>query len=275
MSVITVNERLGLQKTSLIDYPGRIAAVIFFTGCNLRCPFCHNPALARGKTPPDFLSAGEVMSFLRKRSSVLSGVCITGGEPTLHDDLPELVERIHALGLAVKIDTNGLNPRGLSRCQPDYVALDLKTAPQRYDELRRGSREQPSTAKPHSLAANPKRCGSNRRTSGIFDSVAETMRFLRDAGCRYEYRTTVAPELVGPADAEAIMGEIEPGERWFLQGYRPDVVLEERFGAYRPTADEELNRLCSVALERGIDCRVRGARNGGRASRQRPSPYSV
>ena len=126
---------LGLVKTSLIDFPGEVAAVVFSFGCNLRCPFCHNPTLVNGSHPEDFISRGEILSFLKKRRNVLGGVCITGGEPLLHSDLVLLITEIKALGLKVKLDTNGTVPDRLREVKADYVAIDFKTSPEKYGLL--------------------------------------------------------------------------------------------------------------------------------------------
>ena len=127
----------GLQKLTLLDFPGRVACTVFLGGCNLRCPFCHNSQLLGGDAE-ELMNSGALLDFLRKRQGVLDGVCITGGEPTLHADLPELLRSIRALGYAIKLDTNGTNPRLLRRLIDeglvDYVAMDVKNGPDHYAE---------------------------------------------------------------------------------------------------------------------------------------------
>ena len=122
----------GLNKTTLLDYPGRVAATIFVGGCNFRCPFCHNGGLVLDPLYQGVYSEEEILSFLKKRKSILRGVCITGGEPTLHADLPEFIEKIRALGYQVKLDTNGYAPHVLEQLlgkqMVDYVAMDIRTA---------------------------------------------------------------------------------------------------------------------------------------------------
>lgn len=226
--------RVGLRKTSTVDYPGRLAATLFFSGCNLRCPYCHNPELALGETPTEFLSLAEALAHLERRARVLSGVCLTGGEPLLRRELPDIVRHIRSLGLAVKIDTNGFEPERLSKCGADYVALDLKTAPSRYEEL--GARQG-------------------------FPTVRRTMAYLRggsvQSGTEYEYRTTVVPGLVGLAEARAIIEEISAGERWYLQPFRPDQVLDPAYAALPPSSEDEMRRMRDAAISRGIDCAIR------------------
>ena len=129
----------GLQKVTLLDYPGKVACTVFLSGCNLRCPYCHNPGLvlpeqSEGSEIPE----AEVLSFLERRKGKLDGVCITGGEPTLQPELPEFLEKLRRLGYAVKLDTNGTNPAMLKALLHervlDYVAMDIKNSPSRYAE---------------------------------------------------------------------------------------------------------------------------------------------
>ena len=125
----------GVQKNSFIDFPGTVSAVLFYNGCNLRCPYCHNPSLARG-TETHGINAEEVNSFLEKRFGLLEGVAITGGEPTLYATLPALINHLRdTIGYKVKLDSNGLKPEVLENVTVDYLAIDFKTSPQRYSTL--------------------------------------------------------------------------------------------------------------------------------------------
>lgn len=121
----------GWQKTSFIDYPGTVSTVLFFEGCNLRCPYCHNPDIVLRKNPQ--LSWTEIKSHLSSRKGLIEGVVLTGGEPTLHSCLPQIVNELRDDGFLIKIDTNGANPDMIAQCKPDYLALDFKTIPQRYE----------------------------------------------------------------------------------------------------------------------------------------------
>ena len=127
---MTVN---GLRKLTLLDFPGRVACTLFLAGCNMRCPFCHNAPLVIDGSGVENIPEDELLAFLKKRSGVLDGVCITGGEPTLRRELPELLRSIKALGYAVKLDTNGTNPDILAALIDeglvDYVAMDIKIHP--------------------------------------------------------------------------------------------------------------------------------------------------
>ena len=163
----------GLQKLTLLDFPGRVACTVFLGGCNLRCPFCHNSQLLGGDAE-ELMDSGALLDFLRKRQGVLDGVCITGGEPTLHADLPELLREIRALGYAIKLDTNGTNPQLLRRLIDeglvDYVAMDVKNGPDHYAET--------VGIKGFSLA-----------------SIEESIRILLEDKTDYELRTTVVLPL--------------------------------------------------------------------------------
>lgn len=193
----------GLQKMTLLDFPGKVACTVFLQGCNFRCPFCHNSGLLEAKGT-DEIPREELLRFLQKRVGLLEGVCVTGGEPTLQKDLPQLLEEIKTLGFAVKLDTNGSRPEVLkelvSRGLVDYVAMDIKNCPERYKE-----------------------------TAGItkFDliNIQESMTFLMNGSLPYEFRTTVVRELHSREDLlsmgkwfQTLCPETKP-EKFFLQPY--------------------------------------------------------
>lgn len=188
----------GLQKVTLLDYPGKVACTVFLPGCNLRCPFCHNPALVLPDRETDSLSAEELLAFLETRRGKLDGVCVTGGEPTLYEDLPALLRQIRGLGFAVKLDTNGCDPARLAEILNqglvDYVAMDVKNAPARYAE-----------------------------TVGIpgFNPapVEESIRLLRKSTVDYEFRTTLVRELHRPEDLDAIAAWLAGAPRYYLQNF--------------------------------------------------------
>ena len=129
----------GFNKTTLLDYPGCVAATVFVGGCNFRCPFCHNGGLVLAPLSQKLYSETEILGLLEKRKSILKGVCITGGEPTLHADLPEFILKIKNLGYQVKLDTNGYAPEVLKGLLDDklldYVAMDIKNCPDKYAEI--------------------------------------------------------------------------------------------------------------------------------------------
>ena len=163
----------GLQKMTLLDYPGKVACTVFLQGCNFRCPFCHNSDLLGG-TGPEEIPVETLLAFLKKRVGLLDAVCITGGEPTLQADLPELLRQIKELGYLVKLDTNGTRPQVVKELAAqgliDYVAMDIKNSPSCYSQ----------TTGAHTLDMG---------------AVEETMAFLMGGGADYEFRTTVVAQL--------------------------------------------------------------------------------
>ena len=185
----------GLMKMTLLDFPGHIACTVFTLGCDFRCPFCHNATLVTH--PEEGLTVDELLSFLKKRQGILDGVCVTGGEPLLHGDLPDLLLKIRELGYAVKLDTNGAHPEALravvSRGLVDYVAMDIKNSPAKY----------------------PMTVGLPAMPAGVRESAA----YLLAGGVPYEFRTTVVEELHEPEDFEAIGKWIAGAERYFLQRF--------------------------------------------------------
>ena len=208
----------GLQKMTLLDYPGKVACTVFFGGCDMRCPFCHNAELLDGTAPP-VMDEKELLSFLEKRKGLLDGVAITGGEPMLQKDLPSLAARIRELGYPVKVDTNGNHPELLremiDRGLAQYVAMDIKNAPERYAE-----------------------------TVGIpgFDlsPVMESVSLLLEGRTDYEFRTTAVAELHDDGSFEQIGKWIRGARRYFLQKFT-DRDTVPFAGLHAPT-DEQMHR---------------------------------
>ena len=187
----------GLQKLTLLDFPGRIACTVFLSGCNLRCPFCHNASLVLPRSETAGMTEDELLAFLQKRRGRLQGVCITGGEPTLCPDLPDLLRKIRLLGYEVKLDTNGTNPSMLrailAEGLADYVAMDIKNSPARYTET----------------------CGGVE----VLDKVRESAALLMQSGTDYEFRTTLAHPLHTVEDMAAIGQWLSGARRYFLQQF--------------------------------------------------------
>jgi pyruvate formate lyase activating enzyme len=223
-------DRLGLQKSTLVDYPGEVAATLFTNGCNLSCPYCHNPELVTGPPPGDFLERREILAYLRRRRGVLGAVCITGGEPTLHTDLAELIAEIREIGLKVKVDTNGTLPDRLPPLGADYYAMDLKAAPTHYDRV--------------GLAQ-------------AGDRLRRSIAWIRESGADYEFRTTVVPGIVSDDDVDEICQILEPGDRYTLAQYRPAVTLEEAFRSVGPYPIDVLEAMKERCAARGIRAHVR------------------
>jgi pyruvate formate lyase activating enzyme len=189
----------GLQKLTLLDYPGHTACTVFTGGCNFRCPFCHNASLVEAGRLPDELDEDEVFALLDKRRGLLDGVCVTGGEPLLQPDLPAFLAKIKEWGFAVKLDTNGSFPERLRRILEaglaDYVAMDVKNAPERYAE-----------------------------TAGLADfdpaPIAESIALLNAGRTPCEFRTTVARELHSVESIASAARWIAGAKRYYLQMYK-------------------------------------------------------
>jgi pyruvate formate lyase activating enzyme len=197
----------GIQKTSLVDFPDRIATVLFTPGCNLRCPFCHNWRLVLEPKPP-FLNEETVFKILESRRKYVDAVVITGGEPTMHKDLPSFIKNLKERGFSVKIDTNGFLPQVLEGCLPhvDYVALDVKTSLEKYSLL-----------------------GARDATDFLC-----TIEILKNGNVDYEFRATVVPGFV---DAEVIpkIGElVKGGKRFAFQQFVPGDTLDKAFNGIKP-----------------------------------------
>ena len=201
----------GLQKTTLLDYPGHVAATLFLGRCNFRCPFCHNSDLLDGDSSDPFTEE-SVLSFLRKRSGVLQGVCITGGEPTLHPDLEEFIVKVRGLGLKIKLDTNGYRPQVLKnlcgRGLIDYVAMDIKSGRSGYGR---------AAGKPNLE----------------LDRIEESVSFLLSGAVPYEFRTTVVKGLHTDEDFREIGPWLSGASAYFLQDYKDsENVLSPGFASF-------------------------------------------
>ena len=229
----------GLQKMTLLDYPGKVACTVFLPGCNYRCPFCHNGGLL--EQAPEAMSAEELLTFLEKRRGLLDGVCITGGEPTLQPDLPQLLEAIRALGYCVKLDTNGSNPTMLAQLLEkglvDYVAMDVKNSRARYGE-----------------------------TVGIpgfpLEKTEHSLRLLLSGHTDYELRTTCVEEFHDAASAAAMGAWLEslvPGvkpAKWYLQCFVDrDSVLQN--GLHAPNR-EKLEKMRKALEPHALSVSLRG-----------------
>ncbi|MBP3867358.1 MAG: anaerobic ribonucleoside-triphosphate reductase activating protein [Eggerthellaceae bacterium] len=226
----------GLQKMTLLDFPGRVACTVFLGGCDFRCPFCHNYELVEGAMP-EAVSEDEFFAFISKRQGLLDGVAITGGEPCLRRDLPEFIAKIREAGFDVKLDTNGNHPDMLARLLDEglvnYVAMDVKNSPEKYAS-----------------------------TIGLSDidlgPIGESIDLLMGSGIPYEFRTTVMREYHEASDIEKIGQWIEGAERYFLQSFTDrDTVPDRSLSA--PSAEklaefrEIAARHVKFAAVRGVD----------------------
>ena len=209
----------GLQKMTLLDFPGHVACTVFLGGCDLRCPFCHNYDLACTRTPV-LMESDEFLRFLSKRKGLLDGVAVTGGEPCLHRDLPEFLRQIREEGFLTKLDTNGLHPDILGRIiqdhLTDYTAMDVKNSPQKYALT----------------------CGIPEDALDL-NKIRESIAILLGGETDYEFRTTVVNEFHEEADLEQIGRMIQGAKAYFLQSFtdREEVPFA---GLHAPSKDRML-----------------------------------
>ena len=225
----------GLQKMTLLDFPGRVACTVFLGGCDLRCPFCHNAELIDGSAPA-MMEEEELLAFLKKRQGLLEGVAVTGGEPLLRgDDLLRLAEKIRELGYPLKLDTNGTHPERLRKIIDgglvSYVAMDIKNSPEKYAET----------------------CGLSQMDLA---PVRESVSLLMEGRTDYEFRTTTMAEL-HDADSFRKIGEwIRGAKRYYLQKFTDrDTVPFEGFHA---PADGEMAQYLAIAREYVPEAEIRG-----------------
>ena len=212
----------GFQKLTLLDYPEKVACILFTMGCNFRCPFCHNASLVRAEEKPQ-ITEEEVLAFLKKRKGVMDGVCISGGEPLLYEELGDFIRKVKSLGYSVKLDTNGSFPERLKSLVReglvDYVAMDIKNSFDNYD-----------------------------KTTGIktdLNNIKESIDFLMSGAVEYEFRTTLVKELHTYENMESIGKMIKGAKRYFLQNFKDsgDVLCENM----HPLTEDELENMEQIA----------------------------
>lgn len=211
----------GFIKSSLIDYPGNIAAVIFTQGCNFRCGFCHNPDLIPLKG--EYIDENEIFDYLKEKKNILDGVVITGGEPTIQVDLKQFILKLKKLGFLVKLDTNGTNPTLLKELINekliDYVAMDVKSNLENYYKI---------------------------TESKNIKSVEESIGILLNKSIDYEFRTTVLPFFHSIEDFDKLGKLIKGAKRFTLQNFRPEITLNDKLRSERSFTNAELNEIAST-----------------------------
>lgn len=230
----------GLQKLTLIDYPGKIACTVFTVGCNFRCPFCHNPELI----DPSKFKLSEIIEeksffdFLNARRGLLDGICITGGEPTLYPDLPEFIKKIKALRFLVKLDTNGTKPEMLTALIADKlvdcIAMDIKTALQKdlYEKVTGSAVD--------------------------FENIKKSIEIIMQSGLEYEFRTTVVPGLHTKNDILSIAEEIRGAKKYYLQQFvAGEKIFNPDFRKIKSYPGEFLREVCEKIKNNFEICEVR------------------
>ncbi len=220
----------GLQKLTLLDFPGKVACTVFTSGCNYKCPYCHNASLVlTGNTQSSYtyLDMEEITDFLEKRKGIIDGVVITGGEPTIQHGLEDMLEKIKKYDVSIKLDTNGSHPEVLKRLTAknliDYIAMDIKNAPEKYAE-----------------------------TSGLPDidlgRIEESVSFILGSGKDYEFRTTLVKGIHQIEDIKDIAEWISGAEKYFLQQFKDsgDLIVPRGLSAFSP---EEMNDYADTARQ--------------------------
>lgn len=249
----------GLQKFSLLDYPGRVSAIVFTQGCNFRCRFCYNPMLVWPNEPAS--SAGRVSKskyasekisgqqkvhpetnlddlfvFLKSRAGKLDAVVITGGEPCLHKDLPEFIKKIRKLGFLIKLDTNGSFSEMLEKLIKnkliDYIAMDLKAPEEKYEEV-----------------------------IGLeidFKKIAKSVKLIMKSGLPYEFRTTVVPGLIDKNDIEKMGKIIKGANAWYLQNFKSNTALmESELEGRVPYNSRQMKEMAAIGSQFVKKCEIR------------------
>lgn len=204
----------GLQKTSLLDFPDKVASVLYTPGCNLRCPFCHNWRIVVDPQPP-FLQEGAALQILERRKKYVDAVVVSGGEPCMHKELPRFLAKLKERGFKVKLDTNGFYPNVLKECLPqvDYVAMDIKTSQEKYKLL--GATD----------------------TTGFMKSID----LLKSGKTPFEFRTTVVPEIVTAQDITCIAKMTQGSKIHALQQFVPQDTLDKHFQTLMVYAPETIS----------------------------------
>lgn len=214
----------GIHTLTLLDFPDRVACLIFTAGCNMRCGYCHNPDMVlpeRLRCRTDFIPTEKIFNFLETRQGFLEGVAISGGEPTIHPGLLDFMRKIKALGFQLKLDTNGTNPEVLHTAFNenllDYVAMDIKASPTRYDDL---------TA-----------------VKNRFDRITQSRDLIMNSGIEYEFRTTFIKGYHKSQDIVDIGNFCRGAQKYSVQNFRPAKTLDPAFGRYQGFSTAELRQI--------------------------------
>lgn len=226
----------GLLKTTLLDYPGHVAATVFLGGCNFRCPFCHNRDMVLSLDHTEQISEEEFLRFIGKRKGVLTGICVTGGEPTLRPDLPDFLRKIKDEGYLIKLDTNGSFPSVIRRLNEegliDYIAMDIKSSLNHYNKC----------------------VGAKEIDPG---AIKESIDYIKAEVKAYEFRTTVVKELHAKEDFAEIGPLLSDAQAYFLQYYRDsdNIILPNTFHCY---TEEEMREFTDILRPYVPNVQIRG-----------------
>lgn len=227
----------GLQKLSLIDYPGKISCTVFLIGCNFRCPWCYSSELVlpeKIRKQPK-ISEKSFFQFLKKRKDLLEGVCICGGEPTINKDLPMFIKKIKKMGFLVKLDTNGSNPEMLEKLINDnlidYVAMDIKVPKEKYTN-----------------------------SVGVkinVQKIQKSIDILKNGKIDYEFRSTILPKVHTKKDIIDMAKWVQGAKAYYLQQFRPEKTLDPEYEKYKPYSEKEINEIKETISPFFKTCQVR------------------
>ncbi|MBN2544268.1 MAG: anaerobic ribonucleoside-triphosphate reductase activating protein [Spirochaetes bacterium] len=223
----------GIQKHTLIDYPGEVACTLFTYGCNFRCPYCHNPELINEKDKLTPIGIDEIVEFLKKRKKLLEGVCFTGGEPLMNNEIIDDIKIIKSLGFKIKIDTNGSFPLNLKKTDADYIAMDIKTSFKKYHYA-----------------------GYQGR-GDLEKKLKESINWIINSGIDHEFRTTVVPYMVDIDDIKEIVKGLKGTKKYVLSQFRAQNTLEPEWSEIIPYHLGKLEEMKKVVLDSGIKCEIR------------------
>lgn len=259
----------GLQRTTLVDYPGKVAATVFTRGCSFRCPFCHNPELV---VPEKFsgilFDEEEFITFLESRVGKLQAVCITGGEPTLQPDLLQFIKKIKKLGFLVKLDSNGWNPKVLEEIiasgEIDYVAMDIKAAPNKYlaaagimnyesSIMEAPSRHPELVSGSHNLARHS---GLDPESSALVANIKKSISLIMNSQIDYEFRTTVCHPIHKVEDFEQIGKLIKGVKRYYIQNFVESKQISKH-QKFKPFTDEEMEKAKEIINDHVEEVKIR------------------
>ena len=227
--------KAGLLKTTLLDYPGKVASTVFLPGCNFRCPYCHNRDLVLNNDY-SLIPSEDIIKYINSKKNILEGICITGGEPLIHKDLNMLISRIKDMGLSVKLDTNGSFPEKLPDINVDYIAMDIKTVPEKY-----------------SLVAG------SIIDRNLSSKITESIDWIKNSGIDHEFRTTLVPGIVDYSDMEKIAELAEGCMRYTLNRFQAVNTLDSEWEKHITYSDEEYKEFVRILEKRNIPAVLRGA----------------
>lgn len=225
----------GFEKFTLIDYPTKVACMVYTIGCNFRCPYCHNPELV-DETVSTAIDEKEILDFLKTRTGMLDGIVITGGEPTMHgDDLLSFMRQVKKLGFLVKLDSNGTNPvvlrQAIDEKIVDYIAMDIKSPLSKYTE---------TVGRPVHV-----------------DNIKKSIKILKESGIPYEFRTTIVKSMLTFEDIEEIGKEIKGAKNYYLQKFIPTKTVNPQFLKKVTYSDEEFASLKNIMEKYVSFCDIR------------------